>query len=183
MKLLVLCAPALFLAACSSSNPPLGTVENFQLNRYDGEWHEIARLPNRFEKDLVAAKAIYGVGLDGPVSVHNKGLKEDGETTSITGTANVVGDGKLEVRFNPFPANLFTGQYWVLWIDRAYSKAIVGSPDRKYLWLLARDPSVIVSDFTEPLQMIKAQGFQIENLIENPKRLPPEARIPMLVSF
>ena len=183
MKFFVLSAFALLLCACSKSQPPLQTVKNFQLDRYDGEWHEIARLPNRFEEGLVAAKAIYGVGLDGPVSVHNKGLKEDGKTTSITGTAKVVGDGKLEVRFKPFPANLFAGKYWVLWVNRSYTKAIVGSPSRKFLWLLSKNPDVVASDFIEPLQLVKAQGFDIESLIENPKRLQPETKIPTLVTF
>ena len=117
MKLLVFLIAPLFLASCSKSLPPIQTVQNFDLNRYDGEWHELARLPNRFERDLIAAKATYGVGLEGPVRILNEGLKSNGEPTRITGSAKLVGDGKLEVRFDPFPANLFPGDYWVLWID------------------------------------------------------------------
>ncbi|MDB4791150.1 hypothetical protein OAG64_05850, partial [Akkermansiaceae bacterium] len=52
-------------------------------------------------------KATYGVGLEGPVRILNEGLKSNGEPTRITGSAKLVGDGKLEVRFHPFPANLF----------------------------------------------------------------------------
>ncbi len=174
MKFSLLSALSLFLVACSNSHPPLQTVKNFQLDRYDGEWHEIARLPNRFEAGLVAAKATYGVGADGPVSVRNKGLKENGESTEISGSATVVGDGKLKVRFSPFPANLFAGDYWILWINRSYTQAIVGSPSRKYLWLLSKDPKTTASDFVEPLQFMKQQGFEIEKLIENPKRLSPD---------
>jgi len=174
MKNLVLLLIGFALASCSSSHPPLQTVQNFQLERYDGEWHEIGRLPNRFERNLVAAKATYGVGLDASISIRNKGLKEDGTSTDITGSANVVGEGKLKVRFKPFPANLFTGDYWILWINRSYTKAIVGTPSRKFLWLLSKDPSVIASDFTEPLQLMKAQGFDIDKIIENPKRLPKD---------
>jgi apolipoprotein D and lipocalin family protein len=92
-----------------------------------------------------------------------------------------VGDGKLEVRFDPFPANLFPGDYWVLWIDESYERAIVGTPGREYLWILSKDPADILSDFTEPLQMIKAQGFEIEKLFENPKRLAPNSRPTLLV--
>ena len=175
MRLLVLLSILTgLLASCSSSHPPLQTVQNFQLERYDGEWHEIARLPNRFERGLIAAKATYGVGLDSPVSVRNRGLKENGETTEIEGSATVVSDGKLKVRFKPFPANLFAGDYWILWVNRPYTQAIVGTPSRKFLWLLSKDSTVTAADFTEPLQLMKAQGFQIEQLIENPKRLPPD---------
>ncbi len=183
MRLIALPLLCALLASCSSSHPPLATVKNFQLDRYDGEWHEVARLPNRFENGLVAAKATYGVGLDGPVSVVNQGLKADGETTNIAGTATIVSDGKLKVRFNPFPANLFAGDYWVLWINRSYTKAIVGTPSRKFLWLLSKDPRMTASDFMEPLQLMKAQGFPIENLIENTKRLPADPDPIMMVSF
>ena len=181
MKLFVLNALAALLVSCTHSHPPLQTVKNFNLNRYDGEWHEVARLPNRFEQGLVAAKATYGVGLDGPVSVRNVGLKEDGTLTNITGSASVVGDGKLKVRFDPFPANLFAGDYWVLWVNSSYTKAIVGSPNRNFLWLLSKDPGAIARDFTEPLEFIKAQGFEIEKIIENPQRLAPETSPSLLV--
>ena len=181
MKLPALAAFAALLASCSQSHPPLETVQDLDLNRYDGEWHEVARLPNRFEKDLVAAKATYGVALDGPLAVRNEGLKANGKMTTITGSANVVGNGKLKVRFDPFPANLFAGDYWVLWINKPYTKAIVGSPDRKFLWLLSKDPGVIARDFTEPLELMKAQGFEVEKIFENPQRLPPETRPSLLV--
>ena len=181
MKVLVFLISLLFLVSCSESLPPIQTVQNFDLNRYDGEWHELARLPNRFERNLIAAKATYGVGLEGPVRILNEGLRSNGEATRITGTAKPVGDGKLEVRFDPFPANLFLGDYWILWIDENYERAIVGTPDRTYLWILSKDPGDILSDFTEPLQMIKAQGFEVERLIENPKRLAPNSRPTLLV--
>ena len=182
MKSLALLIAPLLLISCSRSLPPIQTVQNFDLNRFDGEWHEIARLPNRFEKDVVAAKATYGVGLEGPVRILNEGLKSNGKSTRITGSAKPVGDGKLEVRFDPFPANLFSGKYWILWIDESYNQAIVGAPDRKFLWLLLQDPGDMLPDFTEPLQMIKAQGFEIEKLFENPKRLAPSSSPTLLVS-
>jgi apolipoprotein D and lipocalin family protein len=149
MKVLVFLISLFFLVSCSESLPPIQTVQNFDLNRYDGEWHELARLPNRFERNLIAAKATYGVGLEGPVRILNEGLRSNGEATRITGTAKPVGDGKLEVRFDPFPANLFPGDYWILWIDENYERAIVGTPDRKYLWILSKDPGDILSDFAE----------------------------------
>lgn len=181
MKLLLPVIAHLLLISCSQSLPPLQTVRDLDLNRYDGEWHEVARLRNLFEKNLIAAKATYGVGLEGPVRILSEGLKSTGETMRITGSAKLVGKGKLEVLFDPFPANLFTGNYWVLWINESYERAIVGTPDRKHLWLLSKDPKDMLRDFTEPLQMIQAQGFEIEKLFENPKRLAPNTRTRLFV--
>jgi hypothetical protein len=40
----------------------------------------------------------------------------------------------------------------------------------------------MLTDFTEPLQMVQAQGFEIEKLFENPKRLAPNTRTRLFVS-
>lgn len=154
----------------------LSPVSNFHAKQYAGEWHEVARLPNFFERDVVAAKATYRVQPDGNISVLNEGLKPDGEMTSIQGTAKPVGntpegEAKLEVRFDPFPASLFAGDYWVLDLNDAHTMAIVGSPNRKFLWLLAKDPSAQTDDFSAGLKRMQTQGFDVSQLIVNPKRL------------
>lgn len=172
--IILVSASALIISCSSSSGPKPKTVSNFEPLRYAGEWHEIARLPNRFEKDVIAAKATYGLNKDGTLSVRNDGLKSDGERTSITGTATPVGDvtnGKLKVRFYRFPANLFAGDYWVFYVNPGYTKAIVGSPDRKTLWLLSKNPADKRADFDSVLPVATSQGFQTAELFENPKRL------------
>lgn len=172
MKPLILLGLAsLILLSCSQNHPPLQTVTSFQPEKYAGQWHEIARLPNRFEKNIVAAKATYGILDSSTLSVRNDGLKADGTTTNIEGSAKIVGPGKLKVRFDRFPANLFAGDYWVLWINEPYTRAIVGSPSRSVLWLLSKSPSDQVADFALALPEMKQKGFAIEQLIRNPKRL------------
>lgn len=151
-------------------------MTNLDVKRYAGQWHEVARLPTFFERGVVAARATYGVLPDGSLSVFNEGVKEDGEYTSISGQATLAGDtpdgeSKLKVRFARFPASLFTGDYWIFELNDAHTKAIVGSPSRKMLWLLSKDPNEKVTDFKKELQRLKSQGFPIEKLIHNPKRL------------
>jgi len=60
-------------------------AQRIQPEKYAGEWHEVARLPNFFERNLVAAKATYELQKDGKISVHNEGVKQGGERTSICG--------------------------------------------------------------------------------------------------
>lgn len=160
--------------SCSPQAPAPQTVSKLDKDRYAGEWHEIARLPNTFEKGLVAATATYGVNRDGTISVRNDGLKEGGETTSIEGTAKPVKDGepgKLEVRFDRFPANLFAGDYWILDVDSGYRRALVGSPDRKFLWLLSKNPSAKRSDFDRQIEKAEELGYDTSELFFNPKRI------------
>ena len=166
-------------AACSSHpvvKKPLATVKNFESRKYAGQWHEIARLPNFFERDVVAARATYRVLPDGKISVFNEGLKANGRETSIRGAATPVGwtpdgEAKLKVRFHRFPASLFAGNYWILDLDDAHTKAIVGGPNRQFLWLLAKDPKTTPADFADGIARMKELGFAMESLIINPKRL------------
>lgn len=176
MKLLVpsiiLLLLMLVYSSCALKTTAPPTVSTLDKERYAGTWHEIARLPNRFEKDLVAAKAIYGVNSDGIISVRNEGLKKNGETTSIDGTATSTDDpGKLLVRFDRFPANLFAGDYWVLDINDDYTRALIGSPDLKFLWLLSKNPSDNEADFQTQVQKAASLGYDVAQLYYNPKRI------------
>ena len=179
MQIFLTCILPICILACSCtrpSQPPLATVKNFSPEKYAGQWHEVARLPNFFERDLVAAKATYVLLTDGKLSVYNEGLKENGKRTSIRGAATAVGgtpdgEAKLEVRFDRFPASLFVGDYWILHLNDAYTLAVVGSPNRKFLWLLAKDPEAKVDDFTAGIKLMKASGFAMEELIHNPWRI------------
>lgn len=177
LKAGILICGALTLASCSNSHAPLETVKNLDPQRYQGQWHEVARLPNFFEHNVVAARATYGeIPGSKSLSVLNEGVKVDGKRTRISGAASLVGqspvdEAELKVRFNRFSASLFAGDYWILDLNEQHTRAVVGTPNRKYLWLLSKDPSDQVEDFTVPLKKMKHKGFAVENLIVNPKRI------------
>ena len=51
---------AMFLSACSTMPPEgLRPVSDFDLNRYLGQWYEIARLDHAFERGLRDVNATY----------------------------------------------------------------------------------------------------------------------------
>jgi lipocalin len=85
--------------------------------------------------------------------------------------ANLQEPGKLKVRFNRFPANLFEGDYWILDLNPDYTRALVGSPNRKFLWLLSKNPNDQKLDFKEFIQKANELNFQTEPLYFNPKRI------------
>lgn len=177
MKMLLILLFPLIVISCGHQHPPLPTVKNLDPVRYQGQWHEVARLHNFFERNVVAARATYKL-IPGSkkLSVLNEGKKANGIRTSIKGRATPVGstpdgEARLAVRFNRFPASLFEGKYWILYLNEAHTRAAVGTPDRKFLWLLAKDPADQISDFEQALELLKKQGFATESLIINPKRL------------
>lgn len=164
---------SLFLAACSAApkNPP-PTAQKVDLDRYVGTWHEIARLPMPFQKAGDAAKATYGKNPDDTVSVHNVATSPDGTQREICGTATVLNPGentKLAVRFNTWFGPLIPvakeGNYWILHVDSDYHHALVGTPNRKYLWILARSPKLPPATETSLVAKAQALGFDTRQLV------------------
>ena len=148
MALLVVCS--LLLAAAggqaAASPPPLAVVPEVDLTRYSGTWYEIARLPNRFQKQCAGdVLATYTLQKDGEIEVVNRCRKADGTVVEAVGRAKLADkDGpntKLKVRFAPSWLSVFPfvwGDYWILELAPDYSYAVVGEPERRYLWVLAR---------------------------------------------
>lgn len=114
------------------------TVSNFDINRYLGEWHQIATIPAWFQKNLRKVKAKYSLNPDGSIKVENSGIgKTFGFTSKITGTArvkNANNPSALVVKFSPFGE----GDYNVLELDENYQWAIVGGSTPDSLWILSR---------------------------------------------
>lgn len=157
------------------SHPDLGTVASIDLPRYLGTWYEIVRLPMRFEPaDYTDITADYSMQDDGKVRVVNRATDGKGEPQQSVGEATPIdaSNSRLEVTFLPEGLRWipFTkGDYWIIKIDDTYTTALVGSPDRKYLWLLARQPQVDAATTQAFLDHARAQGFDLGELIHTPQ--------------
>lgn len=164
--------------ACSSGpkGSSLATARRVDLEQYAGKWHEIARMPMPFQQEGDAATATYTARADGKVGVHNVATRPDGTTAEIRGTATVLNPGvntKLAVRFDTWFGPLIPvseeGNYWILYVSPGYEQALVGTPDRKFLWILARTATVPAGVEAKLVAKAKALGFETEKLIR-PKR-------------
>jgi apolipoprotein D and lipocalin family protein len=173
-RLLLLAVLALGACATAPARPPVQTVEAVDLQRYAGTWHEIARFPNSFQdgrgRRCVATTAEYALRPDGQVAVTNRCLDAaDGNRETVArGTAYAVAGGnnaKLRVSFF-WP---FYGDYWVIGLDPAYRWAVVGSPDRQFLWILSREPAMAAGDYAQAVGIAAAQGFDVARLQPTPQ--------------
>lgn len=154
---------ALILAGLASMPVPAAPprpVAQVDLARYMGTWHEIAKYPNRFQKGCGCTTATYALRPDGRVSVLNRCSSPKGDR-SARGWAKVVGPGQLKVTFF-WP---FFGDYWILALDPEYRWALVGSPDRRYLWVLSRSPRMEEAPYQALLAEALDQGFDPARLV------------------
>jgi apolipoprotein D and lipocalin family protein len=166
---------ALLLAGCSSSASQLAapqTVAQVDLQRYQGTWYELARLPMFFQRNCAQSQADYQLQADGSIAVLNSCLKLNGERLQATGQAVAQQPGetaKLWVRFDNWFSRLFPdltrGAYWVLYLDQGYQVALVGNPDRQFLWLLSRTPQVSLQTREQLLAVARQRGYDTAGLI------------------
>ena len=142
----------------------LEVVSHVQLEKYLGKWYEIAHLPFRFEDDCTDITATYSLSKNGNVSVLNECLKE-GKLKQAKGKAKIVDKdtgAKLKVTFFwPFSAD-----YWIIDLGKEYNYAVVGTPNRKYLWILSRTPQMDDKLFSQLIESIKSKGFDTNKLIK-----------------
>ena len=166
------CLLLLFIALPALAAAPLATVADFELSRYLGTWHQIALLPNRFQARCVGeTSARYALLPDGRIEVVNRCREQDGGYAEAVGVARRNADydnpAILEVRFAPawLSALPFVwGDYWVIAVNADYSAALVGSPNRKYLWVLARKPELDAPEYARLVDIARAQGFDTSRL-------------------
>jgi apolipoprotein D and lipocalin family protein len=146
-------------------------IKNFDLNRYLGQWYEIARFPHSFEKGLVGCTANYSLRPDGKVNVENAGFKNtlDGTSSNATGKAKLAGkptDGHLKVSFFLF----FYADYFIMDMDPDYQWALIGSKSDKYLWILARTPQLDDATYSKILDKARSLGYELTQLYKVPQK-------------
>ncbi|NBA94117.1 lipocalin family protein [Pseudomonas sp. R5(2019)] len=163
------------LVGCAHSDGeliPPKTVDSVDLKRYQGTWYELARMPMLFQRNCAQSEAHYSLKLDGSVGVLNRCQTLQGEWEQATGTATPQVPGKTDKLWVVFD-NWFSwvlpgvakGEYWVIYLGDEYQTALVGNPNRKYLWLLSRKPQVPALVREELLAKARQQGYDTTRLI------------------
>ena len=148
------------------------TVESVDINKYMGQWYEIASIPMRFQKDCVGTNAIYKLLDNGEVEISNscRKLTLDGELDFRKGRGRVVdteSNSKLEISFvGPFIGDtwFFWADYWILELGENYEYAVIGTPSKKFLWILSREKTLDQELYNDILERRQADGFNVEQL-------------------
>ena len=162
--------PLLLTSCATSGGVPPEVVPQVDLNRYMGVWYEIARFPFRVQEGCFATTATYALRSDGTVSVLNQCRKGSfgGQLSTAEATARVVDrttNAKLAVTFF-WP---FSGDYWIIDLGKEYEYAVVSVPSRQYLWILSRTPVLSEGVYSEILERLTGQGFDVRRLVKTPQ--------------
>jgi apolipoprotein D and lipocalin family protein len=171
-KILISLATILFTSCQTYANLPLPTVNHVDVGEYVGKWYNITSLPQVFTRNCAGQTAEYGIINDHTISVHNVCIWKDGYTSDIHGEAvisNPETNAELIVTFDNFWTKLFRvkGDYNILKLDSNYTTVLIGSKDRKSLWILARTPHISNEAKAEYINYAKSLGFNVDRLVDS----------------
>ena len=167
MKTISVLFLALFTITAFAQSLP--TAEYVDVSRYVGKWYAISSLPQFFTKKCKAQTADYEVINEQSISVLNTCLKGKG-TTVIKGQAvvkNAATNAELEVTFNNFFTRLFRvkGDYTIIKLDENYRYVMVGSKNRKSLWIMSRSTEMPEEIFNQYLKLAKDLNFKVDKMV------------------
>jgi apolipoprotein D and lipocalin family protein len=186
-------AAALFmvlLGACSSSSlPPLtGMQEPLDLPRFMGDWYVLAFIPIDLpfisEKDAHNGVESYRLAPDGTIETtytfRDGGF--DGPARRMTPRARVANpplNTEWKMKFFWF---LPAGDYLIIDRDAAYTRTVIAVPDRRWVWLMARTPTIPDSEYQEMVALLTRNGFDTAKLRKVPQSVDLKKQEPDLES-
>ena len=162
---------ALFLAACSSTEP-LPPVDEVDLGRFMGDWYVIANIPTRIETEAHNAVESYRLDKDGTIATtftFNEGAF-DGElkTYNPRGFVSQESNAIWGMQFIwPIKAD-----YRIIYLDDQYTTTVIGREKRDYVWIMARQPQLPEKDYSNLLEMLASVGYQIDKVQKVPQKWP-----------
>lgn len=150
---------------------PFAPMNALRLNDYAGRWYEIARFPNRYQRNCAAIIAEYAPREDGHYDVSGTCPDRRGagrRATTMSGVARLDGPAELSVGLTSWMP-LFRRTVFVLDVSPDYSVAVIGEPRRKYAWIMARTPTLDEDSYAEAAEVLMRNGYFVDLL----ERLPP----------
>lgn len=154
------------LAACAGMIRNIKPVENFQVERYSGEWYEIGRFDFKWEKNMKNVRANYSLNKDGTIKVINSGYDYiKGKEKQSIGKAKFASSHKdiasLKVSF----FGPFYSAYTVIALDDEYKYALVAGENDKLLWILSRTPTIPDDIKEKYIQTAEDAGYDLTDFV------------------
>lgn len=175
-KFIAILSIAAIAAIQAVAQTKLEAVPSIDLNKYVGKWYEIAKYPNKFQKQCVAnTTANYTLKQNGRIEVKNECLLKDGKNDTATGEAKIddkKSNSKLKVRFAPGALSWLPfvwANYWVIDLDADYQYAVIGEPKREYFWVLSRKPTMDDATYQNILRRAETMGFNPAKVEKSPQ--------------
>ncbi len=174
---------ALMLSACSASDlPPLrGTEQTVDLERFMGPWYVIASIPIDIpflpmfsEKGAHNGIESYRLTDDGTIETTYTFRQDsfDGPERVMTPrarSANPPVNSEWKMKFKWY---LPGSDYLILRVDPEYQRTVIGVPNRRYVWIMSRTPTMPEAEYADLVSWLATTGHDTAKLERVPQRWP-----------
>jgi apolipoprotein D and lipocalin family protein len=161
----------LLLTACSSASYN-ETVKKVDIDRFMGKWYVIAARGTFLESEAYNSLEVYK---------WNKNEKRididftyrDGSFTSELKSVPQKGwilDNKTNAHWEVSPFWPIKFDYLVIDLAQDYSWVVIGVPNQKYIWIMARDWKIDDELYNYILARIKKKKYSLKNLRKVPQK-------------
>jgi apolipoprotein D and lipocalin family protein len=158
------CLSLSLLSGCYDGAPAPDVAPSVDLQRFQGKWYEIAKLPRLTETNCTGTVANYRMRPDGDLEMTSECHVDtlDGPPKAISAKA-IVPDRTVAAKL-ALEIGGFYGDYWILEVGDSYEYAVIGHPSRAYLWILSRTPALEQETLNAVLERAKAQHYNVDRL-------------------
>ncbi len=164
--LLLLLSISLLLTACADKpkGPAPKTATHVNVKKYMGTWYDIASLKTHGPQTGCRCTTTRYIWHTKYIRVVNSCYRgKDNKLTRVSGRAWVSPKSNNSKLVDQFFWPL-KGDYWILYVDKNYQHAVVGTPNRKYLWILSRTRQVNSATLKKLKAIAKRQGYALNQL-------------------
>jgi len=155
----------------ADKNKEQDLVAYVDLQRFMGDWYVIANIPTPFEKGAVNAIETYVWNDEKEIVEVSFRYRKDhpqGKEKHMT-QKGFIHDRQSNAEWRVQPLWPLKLGYLIIDLAEDYSYTVIGVPNRKYLWIMARDSSLPQEIYQTILEKVEAQGYDLDKLQKVPQ--------------
>ncbi len=130
---------------------------------YTGRWYEIARIPNRFQRNCAAPFVDYT--LDGlKVRAVQQCSPVNGRNGRLYRSSGRILDPGVNAKVRLTFLGFWSQDYWIVDHDAPAGWALVGDPAGRFVWVMARQPNPPQSLRDAAVARVRTLGYDVTRL-------------------
>lgn len=166
--LLIIFIAGILLASCR--NEPMKTVEQVDIERFMGDWYVQGIIPNFIEKHAINGIESYRLIDENRVKIDYRFTdRRTGEVKHMEPKAWIYDkETYAEWRVQFFWPIKFP--YLIVDLAEDYSYTVIGVPNRKFVWIMSREPVIPDNTYNGILERLKLLGYDIDKIVRMPQQ-------------
>lgn len=151
-----------FFSGCASRHEPLRTVDFVDIDRFMGRWYVIAHTPTAFDRNAYNAVEEYRLRDDGRIATtfsFNAGGFDGRER--VFNPVATVRDPRTNARWDMQFLWPFQSDFNIIYLDARYQTTVIGHPNRRFAWIMRREPFIEPTEYADLILMLQSRGFDV----------------------